>query len=47
MNQAMWGDSGTQSNLSELAERGFHIFGPAEGEQACGDVGLGLSLIHI
>ena len=39
MNQAMWGDSGTQSNLSELAERGFHIFGPAEGEQACGDVG--------
>ena len=44
MNQAMWGDSGTQSNLSELAERGFHIFGPAEGEQACGDVGLGRML---
>ncbi|NKB34626.1 MAG: bifunctional phosphopantothenoylcysteine decarboxylase/phosphopantothenate--cysteine ligase CoaBC [Pseudomonadales bacterium] len=44
MNQAMWADSGTQANLSELAERGFKIFGPGEGEQACGDVGLGRML---
>ena len=44
MNQAMWGDSGTQSNLSELAGRGFHIFGPGDGEQACGDIGLGRML---
>lgn len=41
MNQAMWADSGTQANLSSISERGFHIFGPAAGEQACGDVGLG------
>jgi phosphopantothenoylcysteine decarboxylase/phosphopantothenate--cysteine ligase len=44
MNQAMWADAGTQSNLQTLKQRGFHIFGPAEGEQACGDVGLGRML---
>lgn len=44
MNQAMWADSGTQANLQSLNERGFHIFGPGEGEQACGDVGLGRML---
>lgn len=41
MNQAMWADLSTQANLSILAKRGYHIFGPAEGEQACGDIGLG------
>lgn len=41
MNQGMWADSSTQSNLATLADRGFHLFGPAAGEQACGDVGLG------
>ncbi len=41
MNRAMWANSSTQTNLKVLAERGYHIFGPAEGEQACGDVGLG------
>ncbi len=44
MNQAMWGDSGTQANVAALAQRNYHIFGPAEGEQACGDVGLGRML---
>ncbi len=44
MNQAMWADASTQTNLSVLAERGYHIFGPADGEQACGDVGLGRML---
>lgn len=44
MNQAMWSDPGTQSNLQLLRDRSYHIFGPAEGEQACGDVGLGRML---
>ncbi|MEX0617731.1 MAG: bifunctional phosphopantothenoylcysteine decarboxylase/phosphopantothenate--cysteine ligase CoaBC [Pseudohongiellaceae bacterium] len=44
MNQGMWSDPGTQRNLSILIERGFHIFGPGEGEQACGDIGPGRML---
>ncbi len=44
MNQAMWADSSTQSNLEVLRERQYHVFGPATGEQACGDVGLGRML---
>jgi phosphopantothenoylcysteine decarboxylase/phosphopantothenate--cysteine ligase len=44
MNQAMWADAATQSNLERVKERGFHLFGPASGEQACGDVGLGRML---
>ena len=44
MNQAMWSDPGTQSNLQLLRDRSYQIFGPAEGEQACGDVGLGRML---
>jgi phosphopantothenoylcysteine decarboxylase/phosphopantothenate--cysteine ligase len=44
MNQGMWADPGTQSNLDTLSQRGFHLFGPAAGEQACGDVGLGRML---
>jgi len=31
----------TQHNIERLRGRGIHIFGPAEGEQACGDVGPG------
>ncbi|MEQ9464219.1 MAG: bifunctional phosphopantothenoylcysteine decarboxylase/phosphopantothenate--cysteine ligase CoaBC [Haliea sp.] len=41
MNQQMWRDPATTANVSVLAERGFHIIGPADGEQACGDVGPG------
>ena len=41
MNQAMWQHPATQSNLKTLVARGVHFFGPAEGEQACGDVGPG------
>lgn len=44
MNQAMWSNEATQSNLQILAQRGMHIFGPAAGEQACGDVGPGRML---
>lgn len=44
MNQQMWLDSATQENISLLQNRGFHILGPAEGDQACGDVGPGRML---
>ncbi|MDF1822325.1 MAG: bifunctional phosphopantothenoylcysteine decarboxylase/phosphopantothenate--cysteine ligase CoaBC [Alcanivoracaceae bacterium] len=44
MNQQMWADSGTQRNLLMLQEKGIHVFGPAAGSQACGDVGLGRML---
>jgi len=44
MNQAMWADDSTVTNLNVLVDRGYHVFGPAEGEQACGDVGPGRML---
>lgn len=44
MNQAMWANASTTSNLDILAERGYHIFGPGDGEQACGDIGWGRML---
>ena len=44
MNQAMWQDQATQDNLQILQARGLQIHGPAEGEQACGDIGAGRML---
>ena len=44
MNQAMWGNISTQTNLELLKQKSFYLFGPAEGQQACGDVGLGRML---
>jgi phosphopantothenoylcysteine decarboxylase/phosphopantothenate--cysteine ligase len=44
MNQAMWRDQATQDNLQTLLARGIQVHGPAEGEQACGDVGAGRML---
>jgi len=44
MNQGMWADQSTQANLATLQQLGFLMFGPAAGEQACGDVGLGRML---
>ncbi|AKX48283.1 phosphopantothenoylcysteine decarboxylase [Thiopseudomonas alkaliphila] len=41
MNQAMWRDNATQANIALLAQRGYLLFGPAAGQQACGDLGLG------
>ena len=41
MNQAMWLHPATQANLQLLAERGVGFIGPADGEQACGEVGPG------
>lgn len=44
MNQAMWAHPATQANLEILQSRGVTLFGPADGEQACGDVGPGRML---
>ena len=44
MNQQMWHALATQANIATLNERGFHIWGPGSGEQACGDIGLGRML---
>lgn len=44
MNQQMYAHPATQANLKTLASRGVAIWGPAQGEQACGDVGPGRML---
>jgi len=44
MNQAMWADPATQANIHTLISRHILIWGPAAGEQACGDIGPGRML---
>lgn len=44
MNQGMWHKPSTQENLARLQQHGVLQFGPGEGGQACGDVGLGRML---
>ena len=44
MNQQMYAHPATQQNLATLKQRDVAIWGPATGEQACGDVGLGRML---
>jgi phosphopantothenoylcysteine decarboxylase / phosphopantothenate---cysteine ligase len=44
MNQQMWAHAATQHNVALLSQRGVALLGPAAGEQACGDVGLGRML---
>lgn len=41
MNREMWLNAATQRNVALLRGDGVHILGPAEGEQACGEVGSG------
>jgi len=41
MNQQMWANASTQDNIKSLSNKGIHVLGPAEGSQACGDVGPG------
>lgn len=41
MNQQMWHAPVTQENITKLKKRDVAIWGPAQGEQACGDVGYG------
>ena len=44
MNVEMWQNPATQRNAKQLRSDGVRIFGPAAGEQACGEVGLGRML---
>jgi phosphopantothenoylcysteine decarboxylase/phosphopantothenate--cysteine ligase len=44
MNRQMWANAATQANVQTLKSRGVRILGPASGEQACGDVGIGRML---
>lgn len=44
MNRQMWANPATQANVRMLKERGVRILGPASGEQACGEVGVGRML---
>ncbi|MFW5451272.1 MAG: bifunctional phosphopantothenoylcysteine decarboxylase/phosphopantothenate--cysteine ligase CoaBC [Methylophagaceae bacterium] len=41
MNNKMWSNQATQSNLTILRKRGVQIIGPASGDQACGEQGQG------
>ena len=44
MNRAMWGYPATVDNVVVLKNRGVRILGPAEGSQACGEIGPGRML---
>jgi phosphopantothenoylcysteine decarboxylase / phosphopantothenate---cysteine ligase len=44
MNQQMWLNPATQDNIQKIQHRGCHCWGPAEGEQACGETGPGRML---
>ena len=44
MNQAMWANAAVQANRVLLESRGVRLLGPAEGDQACGEVGPGRML---
>ncbi len=44
MNQQMWSNPATVANIATLESRGILILGPADGEQACGDMGPGRML---
>ena len=41
MNQAMWENPATRTNCETLKKRGLRLFGPAAGQQACGETGEG------
>jgi phosphopantothenoylcysteine decarboxylase/phosphopantothenate--cysteine ligase len=41
MNQQMWQAQATQHNVGVLHQRGVQLWGPAAGDQACGEVGPG------
>jgi phosphopantothenoylcysteine synthetase/decarboxylase len=40
----MWQNPATQRNVQQLRDDGIMLFGPAAGDQACGEVGLGRML---
>jgi phosphopantothenoylcysteine decarboxylase/phosphopantothenate--cysteine ligase len=44
MNRQMWEHAATQRNVARLREDGIEILGPASGDQACGEIGMGRML---
>ena len=44
MNKQMWGNPATQRNIAQLTADAIAILGPASGEQACGETGMGRML---
>ena len=44
MNRQMWDNKATQRNVAQLARDGVAILGPASGDQACGETGMGRML---
>jgi phosphopantothenoylcysteine decarboxylase/phosphopantothenate--cysteine ligase len=44
MNRQMWAHPATQANVQILKDRGVRVLGPASGDQACGEVGVGRML---
>jgi phosphopantothenoylcysteine decarboxylase/phosphopantothenate--cysteine ligase len=44
MNVEMWGNAATQRNAERLRADGIHLLGPAPGDQACGETGMGRML---
>ncbi|MBZ0126561.1 MAG: bifunctional phosphopantothenoylcysteine decarboxylase/phosphopantothenate--cysteine ligase CoaBC [Rhodocyclaceae bacterium] len=44
MNRQMWESPATQRNKSQLLQDGVTVLGPASGEQACGESGMGRML---
>ena len=44
MNKQMWDNPATQRNLAQIRQDGIEVFGPASGEQACGELGFGRML---
>ncbi len=44
MNVEMWENAATQRNLLTLRADGIHVLGPAAGDQACGETGMGRML---
>ncbi len=41
MNREMWEHPATQRNVTQLLADGVTLFGPASGDQACGETGMG------
>ena len=41
MNRVMWAHAATRANVALLEQRGVRVIGPSDGEQACGETGLG------
>ena len=44
MNRVMWANAATRANVATLRQRNVQVLGPAEGDQACGEIGAGRML---